>query len=70
MERGKGRLSNIELLRILAIVIIVMMHGAGCLLGTTYLPNRIGLTAVNSVAVWYTPLRAHETAQERVCRLR
>lgn len=49
MKRGKGRLSNIELLRILAIVMIVMMHGAGSLLGTTYLPNRIGLTAINSV---------------------
>jgi len=46
---SKERLSNIELLRLLAILFIVMMHAAGLLIGTDHLPNRIVLTAINAV---------------------
>lgn len=46
---GKERQSNIELLRLVAIFLIVMMHAAGSLIGTDYLPNRIELTAINAV---------------------
>ena len=45
----KGRQSNFEVLRIVAIVLIVAMHAVGCLLGTTNEWNRLGLTAVNAI---------------------
>ncbi len=49
MDNHASRLSNLELLRILAIVMIVMMHGCGTLLGTEFLPNRIILTLINAI---------------------
>jgi len=48
MDNRSARLSNLELLRIIAIVMIVMMHASGSLLGTEYLPNRIILTFINA----------------------
>ena len=44
-----SRKSNYEVLRIVAIVLIVAMHAVGCLLGTTNEWNRLGLTAVNAI---------------------
>ena len=45
----KERLSNIELLRIAAILLIVSMHVGGVLLGTTNPWNRLLLTAINAI---------------------
>lgn len=43
------RLSNIELLRIGAILMIVMMHGIGYALHSPNVINRIGVTAINTI---------------------
>ncbi len=48
MDKVSTRQSNLEMLRIIAIMMIVMMHGAGCLLGTLFLPNRMILTFINA----------------------
>ena len=45
----KERQSNIELLRIVSILLIVMMHIVGCTLGTTNEWNRLVLTGVNAI---------------------
>lgn len=43
------RLSNIEFLRIVAIFMIVMMHGIGYAIHSPNEVNRIGVTAINSI---------------------
>ena len=45
----KQRQSNFEVLRIVAILLIVAMHAVGCVLTTTNEWNRLGLTAVNAI---------------------
>lgn len=45
----KARQSHIEVLRIVAILLIVAMHAIGCVLTTTNEWNRLGLTAVNAI---------------------
>ena len=46
---SKQRLSNIELLRIGAIFMIVMMHGIGYAIHSPNEVNRIGVTAINAI---------------------
>ena len=45
----KERLSNIELLRIVSILLIVVMHMVGCVLGTSNEWNRLVLTGINAI---------------------